>query len=103
MSVARHGVPMLLSPAERHFHSLVVSNSWGMFQRSWDFPPGNPGRYGDNPAHPFNIIVASLATAGAGLRQLLIGGAKGGGAWQADIGHGIVDTSGFANAGTALQ
>jgi subtilisin family serine protease len=36
-----------------------------MFKRSWDFPAGNPGRYGDNPRHPFNVIVGSLAAAGA--------------------------------------
>lgn len=47
------------------FHSLVVSNSWGMFQPSWDFPPGHPGNYSDNPAHPFNRIVATLERAGA--------------------------------------
>jgi subtilisin family serine protease len=56
---------MTLSPDERHFHSMVVSNSWGMFKQSWDFPPSHPGRYGDNPGHPFNIIVGSLASAGA--------------------------------------
>lgn len=44
---------------------LVVSNSWGMFDPAWDFPVGNPGNYSDNPAHPFNVIVASLADAGA--------------------------------------
>jgi hypothetical protein len=56
---------MMLPPDKRQFHSMVVSNSWGMFSRSWDFPAGNPGRYGDNPRHPFNIIVGSLAAAGA--------------------------------------
>ena len=45
--------------------SLVVSNSWGMFAPSWDFPPGHPGNYSDNPNHPFNVIVASLEAAGA--------------------------------------
>jgi subtilisin family serine protease len=44
---------------------LVVSNSWGMFAPSWDFPVGHPGNYSNNPAHPFNIIVASLEAAGA--------------------------------------
>jgi hypothetical protein len=56
---------MLLADDERPFHSLVVSNSWGMFHPSWDFPPGHPGRYADNPNHPFNVIVGSLAAAGA--------------------------------------
>lgn len=45
--------------------SMVVSNSWGMFSPAWDFPPGHPGNYSDNPGHPFNIIVASLEAAGA--------------------------------------
>jgi hypothetical protein len=56
---------MLLPDEERFFHSLVVSNSWGMFHPTWDFPPGHAGRYFDNPAHPFNRIVGSLAAAGA--------------------------------------
>ncbi|HMC07637.1 MAG TPA: S8 family serine peptidase [Solirubrobacterales bacterium] len=44
---------------------LVVSNSWGMFSPSWDFPVGSPGNYSDNPSHPFNVIVASLEAEGA--------------------------------------
>ena len=47
------------------FHSLVVSNSWGMFNSSWDFPVGHPGNYSDNPNHPFNIIVGTLERTGA--------------------------------------
>jgi subtilisin family serine protease len=50
-------------PASRR--RLVVSNSWGMFSPGWDFPVGHPGNYSDNPAHPFNVIVASLDAAGA--------------------------------------
>jgi hypothetical protein len=46
-------------------HSMVVNNSWGMFNPSWDFPVGNPGNYSDNPNHPFNRIVATLERAGA--------------------------------------
>jgi subtilisin family serine protease len=45
--------------------ALVVSNSWGSFSPLWDFPPGHPGNYSDNPAHPFNVIVSSLERAGA--------------------------------------
>jgi hypothetical protein len=45
--------------------SLVVNNSWGMFHPSWDFPVGHPGNYSDNPAHPFNVIVGTLAGMGA--------------------------------------
>jgi len=44
---------------------LIVSNSWGMFHPDWDFPPTHPSNYSDNPNHPFNLIVESLAEAGA--------------------------------------
>ena len=49
----------------RRYRALVVNNSWGMYHPSWDFPPGHPGRYSDNPNHPFNIIVGTLTRAGA--------------------------------------
>ena len=45
--------------------SMVVNNSWGMFHPSWDFPPGHPGNYSDNPNHPFNRIVSVLEELGA--------------------------------------
>ncbi|MFG1791107.1 S8 family serine peptidase [Nocardia sp. NPDC049149] len=45
--------------------ALVISNSWGSFSPSWDFPVGKPGNYSDNPSHPFNVIVGSLEAAGA--------------------------------------
>jgi subtilisin family serine protease len=51
------------TPAGRR--ALVVNNSWAMFSPGWDFPVGHPGNYSDNPAHPFNVIVASLEAAGA--------------------------------------
>lgn len=47
------------------YHSLVVTNSWGMFAPGSDFPVGHPGNYSDNAAHPFNVIVTSLVAAGA--------------------------------------
>jgi len=43
------------------YKALVVNNSWGMYHPSWDLPPGHPGRYCDNPNHPFNLVVAVLA------------------------------------------
>jgi subtilisin family serine protease len=46
------------------YRALVASNSWGIFRPSWDFPPGHPGRYCDNPLHPFNIQVGSATRAG---------------------------------------
>src|SRR6185503_1080493 len=45
--------------------AMVISNSWGMYSPTWDFPPGHPGNYSDNPNHPFNVIVASVEAAGA--------------------------------------
>lgn len=45
--------------------AMVVSNSWGMYSPGWDFPPGHPGNYSDNPNHPFNVIVGSLEAASA--------------------------------------
>lgn len=33
----------------------VLSNSWGLYQESWDpFPPGDPGNYTRNPMHLVN-------------------------------------------------
>lgn len=45
--------------------ALVVNNSWGMFHPSWDFPPGHPMNFSDNPNHTFNKIVATLEREGA--------------------------------------
>jgi subtilisin family serine protease len=45
--------------------SLVVNNSWGMFNPGWDYPVGAPGNYSHNPNHPFNLIVKRLALYGA--------------------------------------
>jgi hypothetical protein len=45
--------------------SMVVTNSWGMFHPSWDFPVGHPSNYSDNPNHPFNRMVGKLERAGA--------------------------------------
>jgi subtilisin family serine protease len=55
----------LLSNMPAKSRAMVVTNSWGMFSPKWDFPVGHPGNYSDNPAHPFNVIVASLESAGA--------------------------------------
>jgi hypothetical protein len=62
----RHLINVLLAPRRPgDTRSLVVTNSWGMFHPSWDFPVGDPGNYSDNPSHPFNRIVAELERAGA--------------------------------------
>jgi hypothetical protein len=44
---------------------LVVSNSWGMFDRTEDAAIGSEENYSANPEHPFNQIVSSLVAAGA--------------------------------------
>ncbi|MEM7703476.1 MAG: S8/S53 family peptidase [Pseudomonadota bacterium] len=49
------------SGTRQNYDSLVVNNSWGLFHPSWDFPSGHPGRYLDNPNHPFNVRVTALA------------------------------------------
>jgi hypothetical protein len=46
------------------YAGLVVSNSWGIYHPSWDFPVGHRGRYIDNPRHPFNLLVAAMAASG---------------------------------------
>jgi hypothetical protein len=46
------------------YKALIVSNSWGVYHPSSDFPPGHRGRYIDNPNHPFHLIVSALARSG---------------------------------------
>lgn len=61
-----HLIRVMTSPRRPgETRSLVVNNSWGMFHPSWDFPVGHPGNYSDNPNHPFNRIVGTLARTGA--------------------------------------
>lgn len=61
-----HLCNIMTSPRRPGEHrSMVVSNSWGMFHPSWDFPVGDPGNYSDNPNHPFNRIVGVLESVGA--------------------------------------
>jgi subtilisin family serine protease len=55
----------LIDLLEREPGSLVVNNSWGLFDRSEDEPIGSPGNYSANLNHPFNQIVGSLVAAGA--------------------------------------
>lgn len=45
--------------------SLVVNNSWGMYNPDWDYAVGNYKNYSNNPTHPFNRIVQELEEAGA--------------------------------------
>lgn len=62
----RHLIGVMTAPRRPgDTRSMVVSNSWGMFHPSWDFPVGESGNYSDNPNHPFNRIVAQLEAAGA--------------------------------------
>lgn len=43
----------------------VLVNSWGMYDRSFDAPIGNPQNYARNPRHPFNQIVSAMVGSGA--------------------------------------
>lgn len=45
--------------------SLVVNNSWALFNMAWDFPVGDPRNYSDNPNHPMNRAVTALEALGA--------------------------------------
>ncbi len=46
------------------YNAVVLSNSWSIMNPASDFPPGNPGRYVDNPNHPFNLMVGAVVRAG---------------------------------------
>ena len=73
LSIALQGFAKLLAfwavafapGGANRYKALVVNNSWGMYHPSWDFPIGHPGRYADNPNHPFNVIVSTLARSNA--------------------------------------
>jgi subtilisin family serine protease len=46
------------------YQALVVSNSWGIYHPDDDYPLGHPGRFSDNPTHPFNVQLAAATRAG---------------------------------------
>lgn len=46
------------------YAGLILSNSWGIFHPSWDFPVGHPGRYCDNPNHPFMLQLEAMSRGG---------------------------------------
>jgi subtilisin family serine protease len=64
LSFSRLMAIMMQAAGTRPFQSMIVSNSWGVYNPSWDFPVGHAGRYIDNPNHPFNIVTAALAASG---------------------------------------
>ncbi len=49
------------------YTGLVLSNSWGVYTPAWDFPAGHPGRYIDNPKHPFMLQLEAMARGGIDL------------------------------------
>lgn len=55
---------VVFGPTRPKYNALVINNSWGMYQLAWDFPAGHPGRYADNPNHPFNLIVGVMTRLG---------------------------------------
>ncbi len=48
----------------KKYQALVVSNSWGIYHPDDDYPAGHPGRFSDNPGHPFNVQLAAATRAG---------------------------------------
>lgn len=44
---------------------MVVNNSWQLYSLSDDFPLGCPENYSDNPNHPIEDLVSTLAAEGA--------------------------------------
>lgn len=46
------------------YSGLVLNNSWGIYHPSWDFPAGHPGRYCDNPNHPFILQLETMSRGG---------------------------------------
>ena len=48
----------------KQYQALVVSNSWGIYHPDDDYPAGHPGRFSDNPTHPFNVQLAAATRAG---------------------------------------
>ena len=43
------------------YKALVISNSWGMYHPSHDFPVGHRGRYSDNPLHVFTRSISAMS------------------------------------------
>jgi subtilisin family serine protease len=70
------GIGPLLSNAFQSFHRAllqyrrdgtphVLSNSWGLYQQSWDpFPPEHASNYTHNPRHPLTRKMLELLDAG---------------------------------------
>lgn len=52
----------LPASGEPKYRAVVLSNSWGMYNPSWDLPAGHAGRYSDNPLHPFTGTLKVLGT-----------------------------------------
>lgn len=61
--LANYAVAFAPGGAHR-YKGLVINNSWGIYHPSWDFPSGHPGRYCDNPNHPFSAIINALTASG---------------------------------------
>lgn len=65
LSDALAAFAQLIELMRRRPGPLVVSNSWGLFDRTDDAPVGSPENYSANANHPFNQIVGALVSAGA--------------------------------------
>lgn len=58
-------ISKLTNQEDTEIKSLVITNSWGIYHPSWDFPVGTEMNYSDNPNHIFNQTVGKLNAAGA--------------------------------------
>ncbi|HEY0873206.1 MAG TPA: hypothetical protein VGD94_07015 [Vicinamibacterales bacterium] len=74
------------------YAGLVINNSWGIYHPSWDFPAGYRGRYIDNPQHPFNLLVGTMAAAGHHLCRWEL--------WSAVRRHSLQDSHGADHHGS---
>jgi len=65
LSSALHAFDHALQNFSTNGLPQVLSNSWGLYQQSWDpFPPGHPSNYTHNMRHPFNRMVLQALDAG---------------------------------------
>jgi hypothetical protein len=58
---AYNALKNVLQQSPPAYSSIIVSNSWGVYDPTTDLPKGDPGRYIDNPNHPFNKLVTALS------------------------------------------
>jgi subtilisin family serine protease len=63
-ALAAYGTLMIMMAQSRPPGALVVTNSWGIPDRSTDKPIGDPMNYCENAEHPFNLQLRALIRVG---------------------------------------